>query len=74
MRCASARRVTSASSLGLGSRIEGEIDARVDVAKSASAILAAVTGGATLLQSTDRLSYLEDALTEALDALRRPRR
>ncbi|TCN38369.1 TetR family transcriptional regulator [Kribbella orskensis] len=52
----------------------GEIDARVDVAKSASAILAAVTGGATLLQSTDRLSYLEDALTEALDGLRRPRR
>jgi AcrR family transcriptional regulator len=52
----------------------GEIDARVDVAKSASAILAAVTGGATLLQSTDRLSYLEDALTEALEGLRRPRR
>ncbi|MFI5713813.1 TetR/AcrR family transcriptional regulator [Kribbella sp. NPDC051620] len=51
----------------------GEIDARVDVLKAANAILAAVTGGATLLQSTNRLSYLEDALTEALDGLRRPR-
>jgi AcrR family transcriptional regulator len=51
----------------------GEIDARVDVSKAANAILAAVTGGAILLQSTDQLSYLEDALTEALDGLRRPR-
>jgi len=51
----------------------GEIDARVDVPKTANAILAAVTGGATLLQSTNRLSYLEDALTEALEAMRRPR-
>ncbi|MDX6281305.1 MAG: hypothetical protein QOH03_2376 [Kribbellaceae bacterium] len=52
----------------------GEIDARIDVPKTANAILAAVTGGATLLQSTNRLSYLEDALTEALENLRRPRR
>jgi AcrR family transcriptional regulator len=51
----------------------GEIDSRVDVTKTATAILAAVTGGATLLQSTDRLSYLEDALTEALEGMRRPR-
>jgi AcrR family transcriptional regulator len=51
----------------------GEIDARVDVRKSANAILAAVIGGATLLQSTNRLNYLEDALTEALEAMRRPR-
>jgi AcrR family transcriptional regulator len=52
----------------------GEIDARVDVPKAANAILAAVTGGATLLQSTNRLSYLEDALTEAMEGMRRPRR
>ena len=52
----------------------GEIDARVDVPKTARAILAAVTGGATLLQSTNRLSYLEDALTEAMEGMRRPRR
>ena len=52
----------------------GEIDARVDVQKTARAILAAVTGGATLLQSTNRLSYLEDALSEAMEGMRRPRR
>ncbi|GAA0924779.1 TetR/AcrR family transcriptional regulator [Kribbella koreensis] len=51
----------------------GEIDPRIDVQKTANSILAAVTGGATLLQSTNRLSYLEDALTEALDNMRRPR-
>jgi AcrR family transcriptional regulator len=50
-----------------------EIGPHVDVPKTANAILAAVTGGATLLQSTNRLGYLEDALTEALDAMRRPR-
>jgi AcrR family transcriptional regulator len=53
-------------------KASGEIDARVDVPKTATAILAAVTGGATLLQSTDRLDYLEDALTEALEGMRRP--
>ncbi|MEV6414797.1 TetR/AcrR family transcriptional regulator [Kribbella sp. NPDC051718] len=51
----------------------GEIDPRVDVTRTAHAILSAVSGGATLLQSTNRLSYLEDALTEALDNMRRPR-
>jgi AcrR family transcriptional regulator len=51
----------------------GEIDPRVDVQKTANAILAAVTGGATLLQSTDNLSYLEDGLAEALESMRRPR-
>jgi AcrR family transcriptional regulator len=53
-------------------KASGEIDARVDVPKTATAILAAVTGGATLLQSTDRMDYLEDALTEALEGMRRP--
>lgn len=48
----------------------GEIDAGVDVGRSATAILTAVTGGATLLIATDRLSYLEEGLTEALEALR----
>jgi AcrR family transcriptional regulator len=52
----------------------GEIDARVDVQKTARAILVAVTGGATLLQSTNRLGYLEDALGEAMEGMRRPRR
>jgi hypothetical protein len=50
------------------------IDARVDVPRTANAILAAVTGGANLLQSTNQLSYLEDALTEAMEGMRRPRR
>lgn len=52
----------------------GEIDARVDVPRTANAILAAVSGGVTLLQSTGDLGYLEDALTEALEGMRRPRR
>jgi AcrR family transcriptional regulator len=46
----------------------GEIDA----GQAATAILTAVTGGATMLQATDRISYLEVALAEALDGLRRP--
>jgi hypothetical protein len=50
----------------------GEIDAGTDVDQAATAILTAVTGGATLLHATDRISYLEVALAEALDGLRRP--
>jgi hypothetical protein len=49
----------------------GEIDARVDTGQAATAILSAVSGGATMLLATDRLSYLEVALTEALEGLRR---
>ncbi|NEA34638.1 TetR/AcrR family transcriptional regulator [Streptomyces sp. SID13031] len=52
----------------------GEIDGSVDVQRTANSILAAVTGGATLLQSTDSLTYLEDGLTEALENMRRTRR
>jgi AcrR family transcriptional regulator len=49
----------------------GEVDARVDTGQAATAILSAVTGGANMLLATDRLSYLEVALTEALEGLRR---
>jgi AcrR family transcriptional regulator len=50
----------------------GEIDAGINAGQAATAILTAVTGGATLLQATDRIGYLEVALAEALDGLRRP--
>jgi AcrR family transcriptional regulator len=49
----------------------GEIGASVDTAKAATSILTALTGGVGLLQSTDRISYLEVALSEAIDNLRR---
>jgi AcrR family transcriptional regulator len=49
----------------------GEIAATIDPLKSATTILTAVTGGAGLLITTNRLTYLELALTDALDALRR---
>ncbi|MDP9845674.1 TetR/AcrR family transcriptional regulator [Streptosporangium lutulentum] len=55
----------------------GEIDPNTDADQAATALLTAVTGGATLLQATDRITYLEVALTAALDDLRsdaRPRR
>ncbi|TWD75102.1 TetR family transcriptional regulator [Kribbella amoyensis] len=51
----------------------GEIGTDVDVRKSAVTILTAVTGGATMLVATQRIDYLDTALTEALDNLRRPR-
>jgi hypothetical protein len=50
----------------------GEIDATIDVDHAATSILTAVTGGAGMLQATDRISYLEIALAESLDGLRRP--
>ena len=53
-------------------RDAGEIDASIDVDAAAIAILTAVTGGAALLQATNRLHYLEIALAEAIDDLRRP--
>lgn len=50
----------------------GAIDPEVNVAKAATAILTAVSGGAAMLQATDRISYLEIGLSEAIDGLRRP--
>jgi AcrR family transcriptional regulator len=50
----------------------GEIDASIHVDNAATSILTAVTGGAGMLQATDRIDYLEVALAEALDGLRRP--
>jgi AcrR family transcriptional regulator len=51
----------------------GEIDQNTDPGQAASALLAAVTGGATLLQATGRISYLQASLTEALNGLRATR-
>jgi hypothetical protein len=48
----------------------GEADPRLDADEAATAILTAVTGGATLLQATDSLTYLDASLTQAIDALR----
>jgi AcrR family transcriptional regulator len=50
----------------------GEVDASTDADQAATAILTAVTGGATMLQATDSITYLDVALTAALDGLRRP--
>lgn len=50
----------------------GEIDASTDADQAATAILTAVTGGAAMLQATDRITYLEVSLTSALDGLRGP--
>ncbi len=54
-------------------RASGEIDKSVDPVRAATAILTAVNGGATMLVATDRIHYLETALTEAIDDLRRPK-
>lgn len=54
-------------------RASGEIDQSVDPVRAATAILTAVNGGATMLVATDRIHYLETALTEAIDDLRRPK-
>lgn len=51
----------------------GEADAGVRPDQAATAMLAAIQGGVVMLQATDRIDYLEVALTEALDGLRRPR-
>ena len=52
----------------------GELDASTDVDAVATAVLAAVQGGVVMMQATDRISYLEVALAEALDAMHRPPR
>jgi AcrR family transcriptional regulator len=49
----------------------GEINADTDVDATATAVLAAIQGGVLMMQATDRISYLETALGEALDAMRR---
>ena len=50
----------------------GEIDATTNAAHAASAILTAITGGATMLQATGRIDYMDISLTEALNGLRSP--
>jgi AcrR family transcriptional regulator len=50
----------------------GEIDPSIDVDATATAVLAAIQGGVLMMQATDDISYLETALGEALDAMRRP--
>jgi AcrR family transcriptional regulator len=50
----------------------GEIDENIDVNATATAVLAAIQGGVLMMQATDSISYLETALGEALDAMRRP--
>jgi hypothetical protein len=58
--------------VGVRALIErGDVDAGTDAEHAATALLAAVSGGATMLMATDRLDYLEIALAEALDGLRR---
>jgi AcrR family transcriptional regulator len=49
----------------------GEIDANTDVNATATSVLAAIQGGVLMMQATDSISYLETALDEALDAMRR---
>jgi AcrR family transcriptional regulator len=49
----------------------GEIDPGTDVDDAATSVLTAVAGGATLLMATGEISYLETAVGEAVDSLRR---
>lgn len=53
-------------------RASGEIDQSIDAVRAATSILVAINGGATMLVATDRIHYLETALTAAIDDLRRP--
>ena len=55
-------------------KVSGDVDAGVDPAAAAVAIVNAVTGGATMLVATDRIDYLEIGLGEVLAGLRRPGR
>jgi AcrR family transcriptional regulator len=50
----------------------GEIDANTDVDARATAVLASIQGGVQMMQATGRISFLETALGEALDAMRQP--
>ncbi|MCK9928130.1 hypothetical protein MXD62_13260 [Frankia sp. Mgl5] len=51
----------------------GEVDAGLDAAREAAALLAGVQGGVLMLMSTGRIGYLEAALDVGVDRLRRPR-
>jgi AcrR family transcriptional regulator len=51
-------------------KARGETSSTVDENRAATSILTAITGGASLLQATDDMTYLETALTAALEALR----
>jgi AcrR family transcriptional regulator len=48
----------------------GEIDANLDAARTAAAIIAAIQGGVTILMSTGSVAHLEAALDTALAYLR----
>lgn len=52
-------------------KADGVTPAGLDEDRAATTILTAVTGGASLLQATDDMTYLETALTDAVAALRR---
>src|SRR5262249_2273887 len=52
----------------------GDIDPDTDVTATATAVLAAIQGGVVMMQATDRMQYLEAALGDALEAIRRPAR
>ncbi|SCE77806.1 TetR/AcrR family transcriptional regulator [Micromonospora mirobrigensis] len=52
-------------------RDSGAVDAGIDVDAAATGILTAISGGAAMLQATDRISYLEISLDEAIAGLRR---
>jgi AcrR family transcriptional regulator len=47
----------------------GEIDPDTDVEATATSILAAIQGGVLMMQATDRMSYLEVALEDAVSAM-----
>lgn len=49
----------------------GEISADTDVDATATAVLAAIQGGVLMMQSTQSISYLETALGQAINAMRR---
>jgi AcrR family transcriptional regulator len=47
----------------------GEIDPETDDEATATSILAAIQGGVLMMQTTDRMSYLEVALEDAVSAM-----
>lgn len=52
-------------------KADGVSPADLDEDRAATTILTAITGGAGLLQATDDMTYLETALTDAIESLRR---
>lgn len=51
-------------------KAEGVTPPELDEDRAATTILTAITGGAGLLQATDDMTYLETALTDAIESLR----